>query len=72
MWKTRKRQYNKLSGDRDKTVNFVMDKCSKMAHKEYKTSLKLGGKGDPLGIAQEIKIWPCKQVVYTQSRKWHA
>ena len=27
---------------------------------------KLGGKGDPSGIVPEIKIWPCKQIVYAQ------
>ena len=26
----------------------------------------LGGKGDPLGIVQEVKIWPFKQMVYAQ------
>ena len=34
----------------------------------------MGGDGDPLGIVQEILIWPYEQVVYAQpgirSRKW--
>ena len=28
----------------------------------------LGGKGDPLRIVQEIKIWPCWQMVFAQTR----
>ena len=27
---------------------------------------KLGGQSDPLGIMQEIWIWPNKQIVYVQ------
>ena len=26
----------------------------------------MGGKGDPLGIVQEIWIWPYEQMVYAQ------
>ena len=29
---------------------------------------KLGGQGDPLGIEQEIKIWPYEQMVDAQPR----
>ena len=36
----------------------------------------LDGKGDPLGIVQEIEIWPYYQMVYAQtricSREWDA
>ena len=36
----------------------------------------LGGKGDPLEIVQEIKIWSHYQMVYTQTRicprQWYA
>ena len=28
----------------------------------------MGGEGDPLGILQEIELWPCEQVVYAQPR----
>ena len=28
----------------------------------------MGGEGDPLGIVQEIEIWPYEQVVYAQPR----
>ena len=28
----------------------------------------MSGEGDPLGIVQEIKIWPYEQVVYAQPR----
>ena len=35
---------------------------------------QLGCQGDPLGIVQEIKIWSCEQMVYSQPRispvKW--
>ena len=29
---------------------------------------RLGGQGDPLGIVQEIWIWPYEQTVYAQPR----
>ena len=32
---------------------------------------RLVGESDPLRIVQEIKIWPNKQVVYTQSGIYH-
>ena len=32
------------------------------------TLARLGGRGDPLGILQEIEIWTCYQFVYAQSR----
>ena len=28
----------------------------------------LGGQGNPLGIVQEIEIWPYEQMVYAQHR----
>ena len=35
---------------------------------------RMGGKGDPLGIVQETKIYPCWKMGYAQtrlfSRKW--
>ena len=36
---------------------------------------RLGGQVDPLGIVQEIEIWPYEQMVYVQSSicpgEWH-
>ena len=47
----------RLCGDRDETgINEIQDKAW------------LGGKGDPLGIVQEIKIWSCWYMVNAQSR----
>ena len=28
----------------------------------------MDGQGDPLGIVQEIEIWPCEQMIYAQPR----
>ena len=33
-----------------------MSECSKLAQKRVQDETQLNGKGDPLGIAQEIKI----------------
>ena len=34
----------------------------------------MGGEGDPLGIVQEIEVWPYKQMIYAQPgicpREW--
>ena len=44
--------------------------------KEILDKAWLSGEDDPLGIVQEIKIWPCWQMVYAQTRnrprKWDA
>ena len=32
----------------------------------------MGGQSDPLGIVQEIEIWPYKQMVYAQPNIYHA
>ena len=42
--------------DRNKTINHIISKCSQLSQKEYKTSLRLSGKGNPLGTVLEIKI----------------
>ena len=40
-----------------------------LKQKNKKTSISnLGGEGDPLGIVQEVKIWPYEQMVYAQPR----
>ena len=56
-WYCGQRQYW-LCGDRDETVNHVLNECSNMAQKEYKKNTILGGNGDLLGILQEIKSLP--------------
>ena len=60
-----KQQNNKcwLCGDINETINHI-NECSKQAQKE----IRLGGKGDLLGIVQEIKIWQYYQIVYIQTR----
>ena len=44
--------------------------CPKLESHKYihirKT--RLDGQGDPLGIVQEIEIWPYEQMVYAQPR----
>ena len=48
-----------LYGDREETVNHIINKCSKLAQKKYKIrKALLGGKGDPRGIVQEIRSLP--------------
>ena len=49
----------RLCGDKDKTINHIISKCSKLAQKEYKARHDWVGKvircqGDPLGNGQEI------------------
>ena len=46
-----------LHGDGVKMINPIMT-ISKQAEKEYKYQHHWIGKGDPLGIEQEIEIWP--------------
>ena len=36
----------------------------KVTQKEYKTKHELGGKGEPLGIVQEIKVWPYGRYIH--------
>ena len=42
--------------------------CEKRANelKEVQNKARLGVKGDPLGTAQEIKIWPYYKMVHEQ------
>ena len=56
----------RLCGNSNERVNYIINECRKLAQKEYKTWL--GGKGDPLGIVQDINILPCWEMVYTQTR----
>ena len=36
--------------------------------KKVQDETQLGRKGDPLGIAQEIEIWPYLQMLYARNR----
>ena len=75
--KTQQDSILRLCGDRDETSNHIISKCSRLARRKYKTRHDWGGgQGDPLGIVEEIKIWPHKQMIYAQPRirlrKWDA
>ena len=54
----------KLCGDRDETITPII---SNLVQKEYKTRNYWAEKGDPLGILQEIKIWPYRQMQKSNS-----
>ena len=54
-----------LCGDKDETVNHIIQQSSA---KEKQDEAWQGGKGDSLGIVQEIDIWPYYQMVYAQTR----
>ena len=63
----------RLCGDKDKTINHIINECSKLAQKEYKKRHDwVGGQGDPLGIVQEIKVWPhmYKWYMHNQELSW--
>ena len=55
-----------LCSDRNETVNHVINECSKLVQKNYKTRHDWVGKVKPLGIVQEIEIWPNEEVEYAQ------
>ena len=44
-----------LCGDRDETINYIINECIKTAQKECKKKTQLGGESDLLGISQERK-----------------
>ena len=52
--KTQQNSKCRLCGDRDETINHIINECSKLAQKEYKARHNWGGGGDPLGNVQEI------------------
>ena len=60
--KTQKNGECRLCGDRDKTVNHIISECNKLAKKGKQDQVRMHEIGDPLGIVQEIKIWPCWQM----------
>ena len=46
-------QQNRRSlDDKEEMINHIISKCSKLAQRKYKAILS--GKGDPLGIVQEV------------------
>ena len=52
-----------LCGDRDKMINDIIRKCSKLVQ-----NTQLSREGDLLGIVQESEIWLYEPVVYEQPR----
>ena len=44
----------KVWGDWDENINRMIEECSKLVQKEYKTTTSDGG--DPLVIVQELEI----------------
>ena len=44
----------RLYNDRDETINHIINEHSKLAQKEYKSRYDCVGKGNPVGIVQEI------------------
>ena len=59
---------SKSRGERDETVNQTMSKYSKVALKKGQEQARLGGKGDSMGIVEEIEILSYDQMVYVQIR----
>ena len=57
-------------GDRDETINRNISECSKIEQREYKTRTRLAGKGDPLGIVQEL-IFDHTSKCYMQNPETH-
>ena len=61
--KTQQNSIWRLCGDRDKTINHIISKCGKLAHKEYKTRYDWVGKV----IQWEL----CKKFKFDHTNKWH-
>ena len=57
----------RFCGDKDETTNHVISEYSKLTQKSIRLP-RLDGEGDPLGIVQEIEIWPYYQMVRAQTR----
>ena len=53
----------RLCDDRDKTINHILSKCSKLAHKEYKT------RHDWVGMMIHWKL--CKKLKFDHKNKWY-
>ena len=49
-------------------ISEIMSECRKLPQRGYKALIRLCEKGDPLGIVQEIEIWPINQLAYAQTR----
>ena len=52
----------RIYGDRDETINHTISECCKFGHKKYIRLDTLIGQSDPLGVVQEIEIWPYEQI----------
>ena len=66
--KTQQNSRWRFCGDRDETINHIIWECRNFALKEYKIRHFYGVQGNPLGIVQEIEVWPSEQTVYAQPR----
>ena len=56
-----------LYGDRDGSINYII-KIQQISLKRIQAKQQLSGKGNPLGIVVQIKIWQYSQTVCTQTR----
>ena len=56
----------------DETVIWNISECKKYAKKKKRRKIQnlvgLCKEGDPLGIVQEMKIWPLYQMINAQTR----
>ena len=58
-----KREYVRLCGDRDKTINLIITECCKLAQTEYKTRHDWVGK---------VIHWElCKKLKFDHTNKWY-
>ena len=65
--KTQQHRKYRLCGDRDETINYIINKCSNLAKKKtHKTRHDWVEEGNPLRIEKEIEILPYKRVVYAK------
>ena len=64
----------RLCRNKEEMLNHIISECSKLEQNEYHA--RLGGKGDPLGIVQEIEFLSCYQridaITKIRPREWDA
>ena len=53
---TQQKSKCRLCGDRDETINHIINECSKLAQKEYKTRLDWVGKGINWEMCKKLKF----------------
>ena len=64
---TQKNNKCSLRGERDETVNHKINKCRKLAQKEYNTRYDWVGKMIYWEL-YKILIWPCLQMLYAKPK----